>query len=95
MVRREHEAQAHFSQRQGARLPWVHTALRTRVRQFERVLNAYYPTVTNARLLRGPVCWILRTFSSWRYHLRLYALPLELRVLEKVTGYQRPETRGA
>src|SRR6266699_163305 len=84
-----------FSQRQGARLPWVHTALRTRVRQFERVLNAYYPTVTNARLLRGPVCWILRTFSSWRYHLRLYALPLELRVLEKVTGYQRPETRGA
>ena len=84
-----------FSQRQGARLPWVHTALRTRVRQFERVLNAYYPTVTNARLLRGPVCWILRTFSSWRYHLRLYALPLELRALEKVTGYQRPETRGA
>jgi hypothetical protein len=51
--------------------------------------------VTNGRLLRGPVCWILRTFSSWRYHLRLYALPLELRVLDKVTGYQRPETRGA
>ena len=84
-----------FSQRKGARLPWMRQALRTRVRQFERVLNAYYPTVTNATLVRGPVCWILRTFSSWRYHLRLYALPLELRMLEKVIGYQRPETRGA
>src|SRR5260370_8523401 len=84
-----------FSQHTDAQRPWVHTTLRTHVRQFERVLNAYYPTVTNARLLRGPVCWILRTFSSWRYHLRLYALPLDLRMLEKMTGYQRPETRGA
>ena len=84
-----------FSQRKGARLPWMRQALRTRVRQFERVLNAYYPTVTNANLVRGPVCWILRTFSSWRYQLRVYALPLELRVLEKMIGYQRPETRGA
>jgi anaerobic magnesium-protoporphyrin IX monomethyl ester cyclase len=85
-----------FSQRKGARLPWMRNALRTRVRQFERVLNAYYPTATNDRVLRGPVCWILRTFSSWRYHLRLYDLPVELRMLEKVVGgYQRPETRGA
>ncbi len=84
-----------FSQRRGAQLPWLRDALRGRVRQFERVLNAYYPTVTNARLLRGPVCWILRTFSSWRYHLRLYQLPLELQVLQKVIAYQRPETRGA
>ncbi len=84
-----------FSQRRGAQLPWLRNALRTRLRQFERVLNAYYPTVTNDRVLRGPTCWILRTFSSWRYHLRLYDLPLELRILEKLIGYQRPETRGA
>jgi radical SAM superfamily enzyme YgiQ (UPF0313 family) len=84
-----------FSQRKGAQIPWLRDALRTRVRTFERVLNAYYPTVTDARVLRGPLCWILRTFSSWRYHLRRYELPLELQLLEKFVGYQRPETRGA
>jgi hypothetical protein len=84
-----------FSQRKGAQIPWLREALRTRVRTFERVLNAYYPTVTDARMLRGPLCWILRTFSSWRYHLRRYELPVELRILEKLVGYQRPETRGA
>jgi radical SAM superfamily enzyme YgiQ (UPF0313 family) len=84
-----------FAQRGGAQIPWLRRALRSHIREFERVLNAYYPTITNARLLTGPACWILRTFSSWRYHLRAYHLALELRLLQKLIGYQRPETRGA
>lgn len=84
-----------FAHRRGARIPWLHDSLRTRLRNFERVLNAYYPTVTDARLLKGPVCWILRTFSSWRYRLGVYENPIELRLLQKLIGYQRPETSGA
>ncbi len=84
-----------FAQRRGAQIPWLRRTLRSHIREFERVLNAYYPTITNARLLTGPVCWILRTFSSWRYHLHVYNLALELRLLQKLIGYQRPETRGA
>ena len=81
-----------FSQRHGAQVPWVSGGLRTGVRDFQSVLNAYYPTSTDARLLASPVCWILRTFSSWRYQLRMYSFPVELRLLQRMIHYQRPET---
>jgi hypothetical protein len=37
---------------------------------------------------------LLRSASAWRYHLRFYDFPLELRALHKVLHYQRPETTG-
>ncbi|MGC4081378.1 MAG: hypothetical protein QM736_04500 [Vicinamibacterales bacterium] len=79
--------------RRGDRMPWMEGGLRTRVRNFERVLNAYYPTVTDRRLT--PV-WraVLRGVSAWRYALRVYGAPLELRALQRVLRYQRPETTG-
>ena len=81
-----------FSQRHGAQVPWVSGGLQSQVHDFERVLNAYFPTSTNPRLLASPVCWILRTFSSWRYQLSMYSFPVELNVLQRLTHYQRPET---
>jgi hypothetical protein len=83
-----------FAQRRSTIMPWVQSSLRDHVRNFERVLNAYYPTSTDARL-RGPVCWLLRTFSGWRYQSRFYDSPLELRVLARLLHYQRPETTGS
>jgi hypothetical protein len=84
---------AEFSQRRGVGVPWVDQNLRLRVRNFERVLNAYYPTVTDIRLTpfrRG----VLRATSAWRFHLKYYDFPLELRALQKILHYQRPETSG-
>jgi len=63
------------------------------VRDFERVLNAYYPTATNPNL-EGAKRWLLKASSAWRYHLRVYQHPLELRALHKLLAYQRPETSG-
>lgn len=82
-----------FSQRRSAHLPWLHDPLRRRVRDFERVLNAYYPTTTDVRL-RNVRRWLLQAASAWRYHLRVYRHPLELRVLHRLMHYQRPETSG-
>jgi radical SAM superfamily enzyme YgiQ (UPF0313 family) len=82
-----------FLQRRSAHVPWVQDPLRREVRNFERVLNAYYPTSTNPNL-RGPARLALKAASAWRYHLRLYQHPLELRALHKVLAYQRPETSG-
>jgi radical SAM superfamily enzyme YgiQ (UPF0313 family) len=84
---------AQFSLRRGASLPWLKQKVRTRIRNFERVLNAYYPTSTDARLtsLRKG---LLRCASFWRYHLGVYGLPLELRALQRLFHYQRPETSG-
>lgn len=82
-----------FSQRRSSSMPWVKDPLRRRVRDFERVLNAYYPTATNPRL-KGLWRSLLRAFGAWRYHLRLYHFPLELRALHRIMHYQRPETTG-
>jgi anaerobic magnesium-protoporphyrin IX monomethyl ester cyclase len=79
--------------RRGAGIPWLDGTVRRRVRNFERVLNAYYPTVTDRRLTRGHRA-LLRTMSGWRYALRMYAAPYELRALHRVIHYQRPETTG-
>jgi hypothetical protein len=79
--------------RRGDGIPWLDPAVRTRVRNFERVLNAFYPTVTDRRLT-GARRALLRAASAWRYALRLYAAPYELRALHRLMRYQRPETTG-
>ncbi len=82
-----------FSQRRSDTLPWLAQPLREQIRDFERVLNAYYPTSTDTRLSDG-WRWLLRAISAWRYHTGIYRFPLELRALARLLGYQRPETSG-
>jgi anaerobic magnesium-protoporphyrin IX monomethyl ester cyclase len=79
--------------RRGAGIPWMDGTVRKRIRNFERVLNAYYPTVTDRRLT-GARRALLRSVSAWRYALRMYGAPFELRALHRVLQYQRPETTG-
>ena len=82
-----------FAQRRSTTMPWVKDPLRRHVRNFERVLNAYYPTSTDISLTNLHRA-MLRTLSAWRYHIGWYDHPLELRALQKVLAYQRPETSG-
>ena len=82
-----------FSMRRGDGIPWVDGHVRRRVRNFERVVNAFYPTVTDPRLTRTRRA-VLRAASAWRYALQWYDAPYELRALHKVIRYQRPETTG-
>ena len=82
-----------FSQRRSTKVPWLDDPVRRKIRDFQWVINAYYPTITDvhlSRLRRGT----LRALSAWRYHLRLYGYPLELRAAHKLLAYQRPETSG-
>jgi radical SAM superfamily enzyme YgiQ (UPF0313 family) len=79
--------------RRGENIPWIDNSVRTQVRNFERVLNAFYPTVTDRRLTPARRA-LLRTVSAWRYAFRLYAAPYELRALHRLIQYQRPETTG-
>ncbi len=82
-----------FVQRRSSQVPWMQDPLRQRVRDFERVLNAYYPTVTDAKL-QPTSRKLLRALSAPRYYTATYRYPLELRALQKVLHYQRPETTG-
>ena len=85
-----------LSMRRGDGIPWMNAAgggIRRRVRNFERVINAYYPTVTDSRLT-GWHRAALRAASAWRYGLKWYGAPYELRALQRLMHYQRPETTG-
>jgi anaerobic magnesium-protoporphyrin IX monomethyl ester cyclase len=82
-----------LSMRRGDGIPWLDHRVRRRVRNFERVINAYYPTVTDPRLT-GMKRRLLKAVSAFRYALRWYDAPYELRVLHRLMHYQRPETTG-
>jgi radical SAM superfamily enzyme YgiQ (UPF0313 family) len=82
-----------FALRRDPSTPWSHGEVRQQVRNFESVLNAYYPTVTDTRMTPGRRR-LLRAASAWRYHAKAYARPLELNLLQRAFRYQRPETTG-
>ena len=82
-----------FSQRHSINMPWLNDVLRRQISDFQRVLNAYYPTATDPTMSALKKA-TLRALSAWRYHLKLYSHPLELRALNRVLAYQRPETSG-
>ena len=85
-----------LSMRRGDGLRWLDRStgdIRRRVRDFERVVNAFYPTVTDLRLT-GWRRAALRAAGSLRYRLQWYRAPYELRALNRLIQYQRPETTG-
>ena len=82
-----------FAQRRSSLGPWIRDPLHRHVRNFERVVNAFYPTVTDPNL--GALKrHLLRRLGGWRYRLEFYAMPIELQVLQRCFRYQRPETTG-
>jgi radical SAM superfamily enzyme YgiQ (UPF0313 family) len=85
-----------LSMRRGDGIPWMERStgrIRTRVRNFERVVNAFYPTVTDLRLT-GWRRAALKAAGGIRYGLKWYGAPYELRALNRLVRYQRPETTG-
>jgi radical SAM family protein/B12 binding protein len=82
-----------LSMRRGDGIPWMDNRVRRRIRNFERVINAFYPTATDARLTRLRRA-ALKAASAWRYAFKVYDAPYELRALHRLIQYQRPETTG-
>ena len=82
-----------FALRRDPSTPWSHGDVRRKVRDFESVLNAYYPTVTDMRMTPARRR-LLRAASAWRYHAKAYTRPFELNLLQRAFRYQRPETTG-
>src|SRR6185295_14663067 len=82
-----------LSMRRGDGIPWMDGEVRRRIRNFERVVNAYYPTTTDLKLT-GWHRTALKLASGLRYALKWYAAPYELRALHRLIQYQRPETTG-
>ncbi len=82
-----------FAQHMSSDLPWMNDRIRRKIADFQTVLHAAYPTVTDTRLTPAGR-FALRSVAAWRYAAQIYKFPVELRLLNKLFPYQRPEIKG-
>ena len=73
--------------------PWLTPKVLTRIKDFERVLHARYPTNADLRL-RKVQRTILKSLGTWRYKLSIYFAPYEIAVAQRMFRYRQPEVEG-
>jgi len=82
-----------FDLRKNPLTPWLTSAMVDKIRNFETVLNGYYPSSSDFKL--SPIKRkILKNISSWRYHSGIYKLPYDIKILHKIWKYRQPEIEG-
>lgn len=82
-----------FDLRKNPLTPWLSAKHIRHIRNFEVVLNAYYPSKTDFRIT-GWKRVLLRLFAVPRYHLKWYAFPYEIKLLLRWWKYRQPEEQG-
>lgn len=82
-----------FDLRKNPLTPWLKPYMIDKIKNFESVINAYYPTVSDIKLTRKKK-FLLRFLSSWRYRLRIYSMPKEIRLFQVLFKYRQPEKEG-
>jgi len=64
-----------------------------KIKDFEVVLNGYYPTVADIRLT-GMKRKLIRSLAGIRYKTGVYRKPYELKALQILWKYRQPEIEG-
>lgn len=82
-----------FDLRKNPLTPWLTPSMINKIKNFETVLNAYYPTETDIRLKKYQRL-ILKAISFIRYKLNWYKFPYEIKALHIWWKYRQPETQG-
>jgi radical SAM superfamily enzyme YgiQ (UPF0313 family) len=83
-----------FDMRKHPLTPWLKTRHFEKIFNFERVLNARFPTVSDIKL-KAWQTGLLKTLGAWRYKLGFYAAPWEIRlVANRLFRYRQPEIEG-
>jgi radical SAM superfamily enzyme YgiQ (UPF0313 family) len=78
-----------FAMRKDPELSWLPPELRRKIRGFETVMNARWPTVQDWRL----PAWarvILKGLGTWRYAFGAFDNPAELRWVQKLVRLRQP-----
>jgi radical SAM superfamily enzyme YgiQ (UPF0313 family) len=82
-----------FDLRKNPLTPWLTPRMIDRIKDFETVLNGYYPTASDFRI-KGLKKTALKTLSGWRYRTGTFAYPYEIKALQKFWKYRQPEIEG-
>jgi hypothetical protein len=82
-----------FDLRKNPLTPWLTPAMIDYVKNFETVLNGYYPTATDIRL-NSLQRRLIRWYSAPRYLSQFHVLPYGIKALHKLWKYRQPEKEG-
>jgi anaerobic magnesium-protoporphyrin IX monomethyl ester cyclase len=82
-----------FDLRKNPLTPWLTPEMIDKIRNFETVLNGYFPSVSDVRMgtLKRR---IISTLSGLRYKTSFYKKPLEIKLLQILWKYRQPEIEG-
>jgi anaerobic magnesium-protoporphyrin IX monomethyl ester cyclase len=82
-----------FDLRKNPLTPWLTAEMVDKIKNFETVLNGYYPTISDIRL-NGIKRKILHTIAGLRYKASMYKHPYEIKLLHRLWKYRQPEIQG-
>ncbi|KAA3611210.1 MAG: radical SAM protein [Calditrichaeota bacterium] len=82
-----------FDLRKNPLTPWLKPYMIDYIQNFEAVLNAYSPTVSDFRLTSSKRK-LLKLISFLRYKANIYKMPYEIKLLFRLWKYRQPEIEG-
>ncbi|MCO6175107.1 B12-binding domain-containing radical SAM protein [Flavobacterium sp. NRK F10] len=82
-----------FDLRKNPLTPWLKPYMIDTIKNFETVLNGYYPTASDFRI-KGWKKRLLQLPSSIRYKTGIYNYPYEIKLMHKIWKYRQPEIEG-
>ena len=82
-----------FDLRKNPLTPWLTPEMIDKIKNFETVLNGYYPTVSDIRM-KPYQRKLIKAWSSLRYKSNLFHYPYEIKALQKIWKYRQPEIQG-
>ncbi|MDX2245884.1 MAG: radical SAM protein [Bacteroidia bacterium] len=82
-----------FDLRKNPLTPWLTPAMVDKIKNFETVLNAYYPTASDFKLTPAKRKF-LQMAASLRYKSNFFTFPYELKAIQKLWRYRQPEIEG-
>jgi len=83
-----------FDLRKNPLTPWLTKEMVDKIKNFETVLNAFFPTVSDIKISNFQKR-VMRMISSLRYRKNIFQYPYELKALQKFwLKYRQPELEG-
>lgn len=82
-----------FDLRKNPLTPWLTHEMIDKIKNFETVLNGYYPTVSDIRM-KPYQRKLIKMLSGLRYKTNFFHYPYEIKVLQKIWNYRQPEIQG-
>ena len=82
-----------FDLRKNPLTPWLTPGMIDKIKNFETVLNGYYPTVTDIRLSSFKRK-AMHLVAGIRYNINVHKYPYEIKLLHRLWKYRQPEIQG-